>query len=170
MPNNTRTISIALTIALVVTAAAAHAQQPADANAMKLFASSMDVSALIAKAKAERKPDQGNFVQTVVRLAPYTVNLEYRVPEIKQGASVHEREAEIFFVVEGTGTAITGGKLHEEKRTNAENLSGTDIDGGMSQRVSKGDVIFVPQNTPHQFVPSGGPLVLMSLHVPRTTN
>jgi mannose-6-phosphate isomerase-like protein (cupin superfamily) len=141
-----------------------------DPKAIKAFASAMDVSALIAKAKAERKPDQGNFVQTVVQLPPYTVNLEYRVPDVRQGASVHEREAEIFFVVEGSGTAITGGKLKDERRSNAENLSGTGIDGGTSRQVSKGDVLFVPEKTPHQFVPAGGPLVLMSLHVPRTSN
>jgi mannose-6-phosphate isomerase-like protein (cupin superfamily) len=31
-------------------------------------------------------------------------------------------------------------------------------------------VLFVPAGSPHQFAPSGGPLVLMSLHVPRGSN
>lgn len=173
MSNHTRLIrTLTVAACLVVFAGmsgTALAQQP-DPNAVREFASGLDVSALIAKAKAERKPEQGNFVQTVVRLPPYTVNLEYRVPDVRQGASVHEREAEIFFVVEGTGTANTGGKLKDERRSNAENLSGTGIEGGTSRQVSKGDVLFVPEKTPHQFIPSGGPLVLMSLHVPRTSN
>jgi hypothetical protein len=38
-----------------------------------------------------------------------------------QAASVHETEAELFYV-DGAGTLVTGGKLMEERRTNAENL------------------------------------------------
>ena len=83
-------------------------------------------------------------------------------------ASAHSREAEIFFVVDGSGMAVTGGRLRDETRRNAENLSGSGIDGGESQHISKGDVLFVPENTPHWFDPSGSePLVLLSLHVPR---
>ena len=98
----------------------------------KLFAGSADVVAMMAKAKAERKPDQANFVQPIVQLAPYNANLEYRAAGVNAPASVHEREAEMFYVVDGSGTLVTGGKLREEKRTNAENLTGTGIDGGMS--------------------------------------
>ena len=103
------------------------AQQSAGQNpppAAKLFAGSADVTAMIAKAKSERKPDQANFIQPIVRLAPYNANLEYRVAGVNAPASVHEREAEMFYVVEGSGTLVTGGTLREEKRANAENLSG----------------------------------------------
>ena len=33
--------------------------------------------------------------------------------------------------------------------------------------VTKGDLLIVPENTPHQVIPSGGPIVLMTMHVPR---
>lgn len=141
------------------------AQAPADLASV--FAAAGDVSALVAKAKAERKADQPNFVQPVVKLAPYTLNLEYRMPGLKAPASVHETEAEIFFVIDGGGTAVTGGKLVEEKRSNPENLSGTGIEGGQSRRVTKGDILFVPEKSPHWFSPDGGPLVMLSFHVPR---
>src|SRR5512132_4200465 len=68
---------------LVVTAAVTRqlsAQNPPPA--LKLFASAADVTAMIAKAKAERKPDQPNFIQPIVGLAPYTANLEHRVAGI----------------------------------------------------------------------------------------
>jgi mannose-6-phosphate isomerase-like protein (cupin superfamily) len=132
----------------------------------KTFASAADVTAMMAKARSERKPDQPNFVQPILRLAPYNANLEYR-GAVPQAASVHEKEAELFYVVDGSGTLVTGGKLKEEKRTNADNLSGTGIEGGTSQRVSKGDFVIVPENTPHWFTGINGTLVLMSLHVPR---
>jgi len=70
-------------------------------------------------------------------------------------------------VLEGTGNIITGGKIVDEKRVNANNLSGPSIAGGTDHNVVKGDMILIPANTPHQVVPSGGaPIVLMTLHVP----
>ena len=134
--------------------------------APKLFTSAGDLTAMIATAKKERKPDQANFTQPILRLAPYNANLEYRVAGINANASVHEREAEMFVVIEGSGTLITGGKLREERRTNAENLSGSGIEGGTRQRVAKGDYIMVPENVAHWFGEIDGALVLMSIHLP----
>ena len=87
---------------------------------------------------------------------------------MNQAASVHETEAELFYVIDGAGTLVTGGKLKEEKRTNAENLTGSAIEGGVSKRVAKGDWILVPAGVPHQYpaVEAGG-LTLMSLHLPK---
>ena len=51
---------------------------------------------------------------------------------------------------------MTGGKLVDEKRVNANNLSGSSITGGDSQSVSAGDMLIVPANVPHQVIPSGG--------------
>ena len=163
-------LSVAVFIAgLSLTTSAAWAQsQASDAAMMSAFASMADVSALIAKAKSNRKPDQANFVQPVVRMSPYTVNLEYRVAGINANASIHNTEAELFFVIDGSGTAMTGGRLRDAEQRNADNLSGSAIDDGVSRQVKKGDVLFVPEKTPHWFSPSdGGVLVLLSLHVPR---
>jgi len=152
---------------VMLASAAALAQQPAaQAPAPKLSAGSADVTAMIAKAKAERKPDQPNFVQPILQLAPYNANLEYRAAGVNAPASVHEREAEMFYVVEGSGTLVTGGTLREEKRTNAENLTGSGIQGGTNRRVAKGDWVMVPEKTPHWFTQIDGALVLMSIHLP----
>jgi mannose-6-phosphate isomerase-like protein (cupin superfamily) len=151
---------------LTLAAVSALAQQSAAPAAPKLFAGSADVVAMMAKAKAERKPDQANFVQPIVQLAPYNANLEYRAAGVNAPASVHEREGEMFYVVDGSGTLVTGGKLREEKRTNAENLTGTGIDGGMSRKLTKGDWVMVPEKTAHWFTQIDGTLVLMSIHLP----
>jgi len=153
-----------LVIVLAATLTAAlMAQQPA---APKTFASAADVAALIAKAKSDRKQDQANFIQQILTLAPYNANLEYR--GAVGPAAVHEKEAEMFFVIDGSGTLVTGGKLVGETRTNAENLSGTAIEGGTTRNVAKGDYFIVPEGAPHWFSKINGTLVLMSLHVPRT--
>jgi mannose-6-phosphate isomerase-like protein (cupin superfamily) len=148
----------------ILTTAVAVAQQP-PAQAMKTFASSADVTALIAKAKSERKENQPIVAERILSLAPYNANLEYRAAV--GPASVHEKEAEMFYVIDGSATLMTGGKLVKESRTNAENLTGTGIEGGMSRPVAKGDFIIVPENTPHWFSAINGTIVLMSIHVPR---
>ncbi len=160
-------VSCVLGLVVLASPLQAGAQQPSAAAALRLFASAGDISAMIAKAKAERKPDQANFIQPVVKATGYTLNLEYRVAGPKAAASVHEKEAEIFFVVEGSGTAVTGGTLRDSSRTNPENLSGSAIDGGETRKLAKGDVLLVPEGVPHWFDPTaGGTLVLLSLHMP----
>jgi mannose-6-phosphate isomerase-like protein (cupin superfamily) len=154
-----------ISLALVFAATLAVAQQPA-AQALKTFSSSADITAMMAKAKAERKQDQPLVTQPILRLAPYSANLEYRAAV--GPAAVHEKEAEMFYVIDGSATLVTGGKLTKESRTNAENLTGTGIEGGTPQQVAKGDFIIVPENTPHWFSTINGSITLMSLHVPRT--
>lgn len=144
---------------------AAQAQAPST-QTMKLYASSADVQALIANAKKIRKDDQPMVSQPIVRLAPYAANLEYR-PAVGP-AAIHEKEAEIFYVVDGAATLVTGGKLVNEKRTNPDNLNGAAIENGQSQAVAKGDFFIVPDGSPHWFSEIKSTLVLMSLHIPRT--
>jgi mannose-6-phosphate isomerase-like protein (cupin superfamily) len=160
-----RAVIIGLAVALA--SVSVHTQQAVQnpAQAMKTLASSADVAALIAKARSERKEGQALVVQPIVQLAPYTASLEYRAAVAT--ASVHEREAELFYVIEGSGTMVTGGKLANESRTNPANLTGSGVEGGTSRHLAKGDVIFVPENTPHWFSAINGTLILMSLHVPR---
>ena len=107
------------------------AQQPGKGKAPqpdKTYTSASEIAAMMAKAKNERKQDQANFIQSILRLAPYSANLEYR--GAVGPASVHEKEAELFYVIDGSGTLVTGGKLVGETRTNPDNLSGTAIEGG----------------------------------------
>lgn len=162
---------INVSLALALAAALLTAQQPAGKGkaapqAPKEFASAADVQAMIAKAKNDRKDGQAIVNQNILRLAPYNANLEYRASV--GPASVHETEAEMFYVVDGTATMVTGGKLVGETRTNAENLSGTGIEGGNSRTVAKGDFIMVPEKTAHWFSKIDGVLVLMSIHLPHT--
>ncbi|HEV3061668.1 MAG TPA: hypothetical protein VGY48_25680 [Vicinamibacterales bacterium] len=69
-------------LTLLMTAAIARQLTAQNPPPPKLFASAADVTAMIAKAKAERKPDQPNFIQPIVGLVPYTANLEHRVAGI----------------------------------------------------------------------------------------
>ena len=155
-------------LALSVLSIAASAQQPAteqaSAAASRTMVSAAGVTAMIAKAKADRKDNQPIVAQPLIQLPPYNVSLEYRASV--GNAAVHETEAELFYVVDGSATLVTGGKLTGESRTNAENLTGNGIEGGMSRHVAKGDFVMVPERTPHWFSAIDGTVVLMSLHLP----
>ena len=139
----------------------------ANASDAKTFASAAEVASLLAKAKSERKEGQLMVSEHILSLAPYATNLEYR--PVDGAVAVHEKEAELVYVIDGSGTLITGGTVLGEKRTNATNLSGTEIDGGTMRTIAKGDFAIIPEGTPHQFKPAGGALVLATMHVPRPT-
>jgi mannose-6-phosphate isomerase-like protein (cupin superfamily) len=153
-----------LIVALAAAAATASAQAPDQAQ--RTFASAADVTAMIARAKAERKPDQANFAQPLLRAAGYTAQLEYRVKGVDTTPNVHEKEAELVYVVDGGGTFTMGGKLRGERRVNASNVTGAGIDGGTPRHIAKGDFIMIPENTAHGFSETDGTLVIVSFHVP----
>ncbi len=138
---------------------------PQSEKPTKTFTSAGDLSALIAKAKSERKEGQPIVTAPIVELGSYDGHLEYRASV--GNAAVHEKEAELFYVIDGSATLVTGGKLANEKRTDATNLSGTAIEGGTPRVLAKGDWVLVPENTPHWFSPINGVVVLFSMHVPR---
>jgi mannose-6-phosphate isomerase-like protein (cupin superfamily) len=140
-------------------AAAPAGPPPAD----KLYTSAAEVAALIANARASAKPDVPTFTQPIARNGAYVANLEYRTGV--GPATLHERDAEMFTVLEGGGTLVTGGKLVGETR-NGTNLQGKSIEGGTGQKFGKGDFMVVPSGVAHQFVDIQGPLVLMSLYLP----
>src|SRR3989442_2146645 len=61
-----------------------------------------EVAALVSGTPKDRNGN-GNLI----RLAPYNVNMEHRI--MNQAASVHDTEAELFYVIDGAGTSVTGG-------------------------------------------------------------
>jgi hypothetical protein len=137
--------------------------QPA-ASPTKLYASSANVQALVAKAKAEHKT--GNTVELVVNDEGYPFQLEYRTDTTPP--SIHPTHAELIEVIEGSCTLVTGGKmvgLKPAATPGAMTQGGTAIDGGSKQHIAKGDYILVPANTPHQYTEVKG-LVMMTLHMP----
>jgi len=156
-----RAIGIAVAFVLLAGIAAA---QPS-AQTPKLYTSAADITALQAKAKSERKENQAIVQERILQLAPYSANMEYRASV--GPAAIHEKEAEMFYVIDGSATMITGGKLVGETR-NGDNLQGTAIENGQSRTVAKGDFIIVPEGTAHWFSAINGSITLMSLHVPRT--
>src|SRR5256885_16793941 len=104
---------------MVLVSSVAFGQQPSapapSAASGRTMVSAAEVAAMIAKAKVDRKDTQALLAQSMIRLDPYNVSLEYRAAVAN--AAVHETEAELFYVVDGSAMLVTGGETREAKRT-----------------------------------------------------
>ena len=147
---------------VIVSLGTSHAQTtptPTDRTKASVF-SAAELAAALGKLAGDRPASSVR----VFTLAPYNVNVERRLPK-PQGASLHEAQAELFYVIEGSATLLTGGSLTSPTR-NGTNLSGPGIDGGVRQPFGKGDFLLVPSGIPHQFVDIQAPVHLMSIYLP----
>ena len=68
-------------------------------------------------------------------------------------AIAHEtRTSEVYYILEGGGTLVTGGTIVNPKPVPANRSPGPrgeKIDGGVTRHVGKGDLIVIPGRTPH---------------------
>lgn len=64
---------------------------------------------------------------------------------------VHEKETDIFYIVDGEATFVTGGTMLGGKESRPNQFLGTGIDGGQVHQLKKGDFIVIPAGTPHWF-------------------
>ena len=64
---------------------------------------------------------------------------------------VHEQDTDIIHVLTGTATLVTGGSVVGGKTVAAEEIRGTDVQGGETREIKPGDVVVVPNGTPHWF-------------------
>ena len=64
---------------------------------------------------------------------------------------VHEKETDVIHVTDGEATFVTGGTMVGGKVSKPGQMLGTDITGGTTHQLTKGDVIVVPAGTPHWF-------------------
>jgi mannose-6-phosphate isomerase-like protein (cupin superfamily) len=64
---------------------------------------------------------------------------------------MHEKETDVFYIVDGEATFITGGKMIGGKLIKPGQWQGTDIQGGEVHHLSKGDVIVIPAGIPHWY-------------------
>lgn len=64
---------------------------------------------------------------------------------------VHDKETDVIYVIDGNATFVTGGTMVGGKVTKPGQHLGSNIEGGESHQLTKGDVIVVPAGTPHWF-------------------
>ncbi len=136
--------------------------QPVD----RTYVSSADIATAMSKIGADVAGGKPGGGARLLQFGGYASNLEYRTAVGTSG--LHETEDELFFVVDGSGVLVTGGKLIDPKRQDARNLLGSGVEGGVARTVGKGDTFVVLKNTPHWFSAINGRLVMISMRLPET--
>ena len=116
-----------------------------------------DIQAYLKHAEGSVVSDQSI---RMVDIGPYQVGVGvvHRVAG-PQGAIEHSKITEVYHVLEGAGTLVTGGTIPDGKPSPAESqvvtvlngpsTDGSTIQGGVSRRIKAGDVVIIPPNTPH---------------------
>jgi quercetin dioxygenase-like cupin family protein len=94
---------------------------------------------------------------------PFLENSQFKVLAGRREApgipEIHTKDTDIIHVLEGSATFVTGGKATEPRTIAPDEIRGKEIQGGESRRVTKGDVIVVPNGVPHWFKQVDGPLL-----------
>ena len=85
----------------------------------------------------------------LVEVESYKVHASRR--EASGQAEVHAKDTDIIYVLTGTATFVTGGTVVDGKNIEAEEIRGASIEGGETREIRPGDVIIVPNGTPHWF-------------------
>ncbi len=120
----------------------------------------VDVTAAAAKAFIDKLPKDriSDLPIRVADVGGYKVGIYgvFRPKALPGGSIRHETSVtEVYYMLEGTGTLVTGGKIPDEKSTGVSpntkrpNFGGTKIDGGVTRKVVPGDVVIIPGNVPH---------------------
>jgi glc operon protein GlcG len=93
---------------------------------------------------------------------PLTENALYKVHASRRDApgvgEVHLGDTDIIYVLSGHATFVTGGALVGAKQIAPNELRGERIEGGVLRELAPGDVVVVPNGTPHWFKAIRGPV------------
>jgi mannose-6-phosphate isomerase-like protein (cupin superfamily) len=99
----------------------------------------------------------------VVDIGKYNVavGILHRSGKAKQNAIAHSDITEIYYVIAGAGTFVTGGRMTDTSAADPNgstvkvlvgpSTNGSGIAGGQSRRIGPGDVIVVPPGVAHWF-------------------
>ena len=84
-----------------------------------------------------------------------------------QYAIIHPFSTETYYIVEGTGSLVTGGTLDPPPAEPADPdvVRSKAIKNGVTHKVAKGDVIVVPPGTPHWFNAVDGTITYLESRV-----
>jgi mannose-6-phosphate isomerase-like protein (cupin superfamily) len=139
-------LKLFVSASLILLASAVHAQAPVAGTVVP----ASDIQAFI---DALPKNAINDLPIRVVDVGGYKVGVfgVFRPKAMPSEASLHETTvSEVYYVLQGAGTLVTGGTLINERRTaGSTTVNGTGIQGGVSRRLVKGDVVVIPNHVAH---------------------
>lgn len=107
----------------------------------------------------------GAFAQGLPLLANahYKISAGRRV--VPGNVEVHTQDTDIFYIMEGSATFVTGGTVVEPATVSPGETRGKAITGGTTRHLQKGDVIVIPKGLPHWFTEVSGPFLYFVVKV-----
>jgi len=163
-----------LTISLCFVVSALTAQQPAPAGrgagrgpqappppapapgSPAIYKSNTELSEGLKQAIARANGEQSSAA--VANTDQYRINVVHR--EKAAGALAHAGNTELHYIIEGSGTVVTGGTIVRP----AAGAGGTaTIQNGETRRLQKGDVIVVPAGSPHWYSQVDSPITYLEV-------
>jgi quercetin dioxygenase-like cupin family protein len=64
---------------------------------------------------------------------------------------IHKKDTDVFYILEGEATFVTGGTVTGGRETAPDEVRIATMEGGVTRKIGKGDVIVVPANVTHWF-------------------
>lgn len=102
--------------------------------------------------------------------------LDDRVPETNYRVAVyhrdkggeveiHMKDTDVFYIVAGAATFVTGGTVTGSKEIEAGEFRGGTMQGGVERQLSTGDVIVIPANVAHWYKEVQQPITYFGVKV-----
>jgi cupin len=126
--------------------------------------SSAEIQALVKKTASDRISDQAIRVVSINGEYNVGVGVVHRAKTsgAQAGGGIeHSQITEIYHVIEGNATLVTGGSMDNLSEfpadhpvvtvLNGPSTRGGPIQNGVSRKIGPGDVVIIPPNTPHWF-------------------
>ncbi|MEQ1911508.1 MAG: cupin domain-containing protein [Vicinamibacterales bacterium] len=120
-----------------------------------IFKSNADLQAVLKKAIAGATDMASS---NITNTDQYRVNIVHR-PKANF-AIAHPGNTELHYIIEGSGTVVTGGKIVRKPGAPASSAT---IEGGESHKVTKGDVIIVPAGSAHMYSEVNGEITYLEV-------
>jgi len=99
--------------------------------------------------------DHTKFEAALAKGGPLLLTSSYKIQagrRVTNGpAEIHENDTDIFYVLEGSATFVTGGTPVEKKSIGPGEFHAKELTGGVTRHLVKGDIIVIPNGVPHQF-------------------
>jgi mannose-6-phosphate isomerase-like protein (cupin superfamily) len=151
-----------MTLALVLASLPALAQHTPRGTATDV--SKAEIEATLQKTAMAAVSDQAIRVVSINNEYNVSIGVVHRAKTAGRdigGGIEHSQITEVYHVIEGNATFVTGGTIMDPKETpadsqvvkvlNGPSTGGGAVQGGVSRKIGPGDVVIIPPNTPHWF-------------------
>jgi mannose-6-phosphate isomerase-like protein (cupin superfamily) len=130
------------------------------ANAQTMKSDHWTAAQLLERAKHLQElaaKGEGSASETLEKYPHHYTMLAFR--QKSGGGELHQNFADIFFILDGNATVVTGGSVVDQKESGPGEIRGASVQGGNRQEVKAGDVVHIPAGMPHQTLVAEGQTV-----------